>query len=324
MDSKEGESVKEPEVNDDNGDTVVPVKKYTSHEVVAALFNGLGVGLLLGTLLGLAVSPVVTAFIGTLSSLLVLLLGLNEKLFTVVKSVRIGAFGFFAVVGILLGFYVRSYSPLAPSLTELKNEYTSLGYDDTVAKELLLYQEFGLVPESWTGRISLPAVSESDAADGDEGAAEAKPAALMTQNLHVAKRNNVLFSSTINIGDCYQLESSHDEMSFAGIRHNFSAVGGTWKELAENMDESLPDEVKVKSLLMIRDVFCANKKKGTVKIECPNFTQPIENYTLPDLKTELSKTDAFWKDITTAADAQIDSEFQQKLYISLIKTFCHE
>jgi len=300
------------------------LKKFTTKDVLAAVFNGLGVGLLLGILLGLAVSPVVSAFIGSLSSVLVLLLGLNEKLFTVVKSIRIGSFGLFGVVGILLGFYIRSHSPLAPSLSELKEEYIALGYDDTVAKNILLYQEFNLIPKDWMGRMVMPQpVADGDTTDNGDPKITATQT-MMAQNVNTSKRNNVLFSSSVNIGDCYQLESSNEDMSFEIVSFNFAGAGGTWKELTENMDPDLPDEVKTNTLLVVRDVFCSNKKKNTVKIKCTEFSTAPEKQTAEELKTSLSAIDTFWKQVFDEVDARIDQTYHKKIYVSLINTFCHD
>ena len=121
--------------------------------LLTSFFNGLGVGLLLGLPLGLAVSPVVSAIIGTLSSLLVVLLGLNENYLSPVKSIRIGAFGVFCVIGILSGMYIRSHDSMAPSLHSLYDEYKSMGFPDKDARDFIAYQEFELVPANWTKMI---------------------------------------------------------------------------------------------------------------------------------------------------------------------------
>ena len=299
-------------------------KNYNAKDILAAIFNGLDVGLLLRLLLGLSASLVASAFIGTLSSALVLLLGLNEKLFNVVKSIRIGSFGIFAVAGILLGFYIRSHSPLAPSLGELKSEYLELGYADEEAREFIAYQEFGLIPESWKGRIAVenPAVTPTDTAEGSSQ----PPAqmAMTAQTVNVSKRNNVLFSSSVNVGDCRMLESSHAEMSFKIIQFNYSGVGGTWKELAENMDIDLPEEVKVKVLILARDVICGASDKGTIKIKCPTLDAAPETYSSSELKSRLSEADPFWKNITERIDNEIDAGHHAQIYAALIKTFCHD
>ena len=64
--------------------------------------------LFLDFLLGLPVLPGCKWVIGTISSLLAILIGLNEKFLDPVKKAsRIGAFGLFSVVGIVLGLYIR-------------------------------------------------------------------------------------------------------------------------------------------------------------------------------------------------------------------------
>jgi len=300
-------------------------EKISFAQILAALFNGLGAGLLLGLLLGLAVSPVVSAFIGTFSSLLVLLIGLNEKYFNIVKSVRIGAFGLFAVAGILAGFYIRSNSPLAPSLSELKSEYRSLGFSETQAKDFIAYQEFGLIPPNWQQRKIAPKEDAKKSDDSTDVSSSVQSEPLLSQNMaNVAKRNNFLFSSTVNIGDCRILETSHNKMDFKKIKRNFSAAGGTWQELVENIDPNLPDQVKVDAVLGIRDVFCGSGNSGTVKINCTTFEPPADEIPLKELKTELSKSDDLWKKIIQQIDASVEEQYQQKLYLSLVNILCHD
>ena len=322
MEGEESVTVQESEENKEKGITQTSSKKYTSKDLIAAIFNGMGIGLLLGILLGLAVSPVVSAFIGTLSSVLVLLLGLNEKYFSVVKSMRIGSFGLFAVAGILLGFYIRSHSPLAPSLSELKEEYIALGYDDTVAKEILLFQEFNVIPKDWMGRMVVKQ-SKPDTS-GSDSQGETVSQQMMAHNVNVSKRNNVLFSSSVNIGDCYQLESSNEDMSFEVVSFNFTGIGGSWKELAEKIDPELPDEVKTKTLLIVRDVICSSNEKKTITIKCNEFNTPPEQNSAEELKNLLGSSDKFWKQVSEELDAHVDQTYHKKIYLSLINAFCHE
>jgi hypothetical protein len=213
---------------------------------------------------------------------------------------------------------------LAPSLAELKSDYLELGYSEEEAKDFLAYQEFGLIPEEWQGRIAvttMPAASE-DSTGGESGASTQQP--VLAQNVNVSKRNNILFSSSINIGDCYLLESSHEGMSFEDAKFNFAGVGGTWEELANNIDIDLPEAVKVKVLIIARDIFCGSSGEATVKIECPEFETDPESYAINDLKKVLADGDPFWKKITERVDSEIDAAYHPKIYTTLIKTFCHD
>lgn len=278
--------------------------KYNVLSIVSALFNGLGVGLLLGLLLGLAVSPVVSAMIGTLSSLLVVLIGLNERYLNPIKSIRIGAFGFFCVIGILAGIYLRNNNSFSPSIEDINQQYLKIGFSESDARGLIAYQKFRLIPEDF--KFSIPAGADS----------------LMNQEFQQGK--TVLFSAEINAGQCYLLESSNINMSFSDIKKNYEVAGGTWKELADDLDASLPESIRAKTLLLLRDIFCESGESGTLKINCGKFQNNLENETVENIKQTLAGADKLWKQIVPEIDENIEPQYQEKLYHSLIKILCHD
>ena len=102
--------------------------KAGAFSIITAIINGAGVGLLLGALLGLSISPVVSGVIGTLSGLLAVLLGTSEKYMSQLKSVRIGAFGFFCVAGIMLGIHIRTNNAMLPDREKMMHDYTKVGF----------------------------------------------------------------------------------------------------------------------------------------------------------------------------------------------------
>lgn len=283
-----------------------------------SFFNGLGVGLLLGLLLGLAVSPVVSAIIGTLSSLLVVLLGLKENYLNAVKSIRIGSFGLFCVIGILLGMYIRSNNALAPSLQSLYDEYTAMGFSEKEARDFIAYQEFDLIPSEWTRKAG-----EENNTSADSGEAGQRTI-VAGDNVQAKKRSNVLYSSELDAGQCYVLESSNSGMSFADIQTNFEVAGGTWKELATDIDPSLPENVKSTALLLLRDIFCSSGNSGKVKIKCVNFQDISASGSLSDIKNTLKSSGEIWNKIVSEVDRKIDSKYQKQLYLSLTKILCHD
>jgi len=286
--------------------------------MLTSFFNGLGVGLLLGLLLGLAVSPVVSAIIGTLSSLLVVLLGLKENYLNAVKSVRIGAFGLFCVVGILAGMYIRSNNALAPPLHKLYYDYKELGFTDKEARDFIAYQEFDLIPSDWIRKTSADSSGEAISEEGG------KKMIASTENMQAKKRSNVLYSSEVDAGQCYILESSNDKMSFSDIKMNYKVAGGTWKELAENLDPALPENVRISSLLLLRDIFCASESSGKIKIKCENIQDLNASSSLNSIKKSLSASGEIWNKITAGVDNKIESKYQKQLYLSLINILCHD
>lgn len=92
-------------------------------------FSGIGIGIMVGLLLGLAESQgegmksVVAYFIGAVGLGLAALLGLNDRHFSNAKGLRIGAFGLAVTVSALSGIYVREHQVLVKGI-------------DTRAKEL--------------------------------------------------------------------------------------------------------------------------------------------------------------------------------------------
>ena len=292
----------------------------TRLDFFTSFFNGLGVGLLLGLLLGLAVSPVVSGIIGTLSSLLVVLLGLNESYLNQVKSIRIGSFGLFGVIGILSGMYIRSHDTLAPPLKSLYTEYKAMGFSDKDARDFIAYQEFELIPENWTKIDTSKSDTDQPAT---EGQTEIKLLAA-SENISAKKRKSVLYSSEVDAGKCYILESSNDKMSFSDIRMNFEAAGGTWKELADDLDPELPEKVRIMALLMLRDIFCSTEGSGSIKMKCENIQNINAQSSLQTIRINLSSSGEMWSKIVVNTDKKIDTTYQKQLYLSFIKILCHD
>jgi hypothetical protein len=286
--------------------------------IFSSFFNGLGVGLLLGLLLGLAVSPVVSVIIGTISSLLAVLLGLNENYLNPVKSIRIGSFGLFCVVGILSGIYIRSHNLLAPSLQSLYSEYRAMGFSDKDSRNFIAYQEFNLTPESWTKIDTAKAIKQPMAEISEH------KLVVSGENIASKKRQSVLYSSEVDAGKCYILESSSEKMSFSDLKMNFVVAGGTWKELATALDTGLPESVRKKTLLLLRDIFCAAGGSENVKMKCNNLQDLNEQSSLENIRKSLSASDEIWNKIVAETDKKIEAEYQKQLYLSLIKILCHD
>jgi hypothetical protein len=201
------------------GDPQAGPVKVTFLSGFSAVFNGLGIGMLLGILLGLSVSPVVSGVIATISSLLAVLIGLNEKFLDSLKSLRIGSFGLFSVVGILLGLYLRANDPFAPSLLDKMEEYRSIGYSDEEARAMI------------TGFIKA-----------DSG--------------KVVRQASVLYSGNIEAQDCDYLSGANSGTETSEIIEAFKAPGGFWADFAEEVDRSIPEADKGQVLLTIRDILC--------------------------------------------------------------------
>ncbi len=276
----------------------------TSGSVFAAVLNGLGVGLLLGVLLGLAVSPVVSGVIGTLSSILVVLLGLNDKHITTLKSLRIGSFGLFAVIGVLAGMYIRVSEPLAQSTTDLKDEYTKAGYTDDQALYYIALKKFDYVPVGWFGTSKKDTVAMAKTDKHDQ---------------------SVLFSSEVNLDHCSTLNTAKNTFPPTEILYTFEAAGGIWKQLASSMPEDLPDQAYVDGLLGVRDTFCEFGNSGKLTVEGTEKLKKLsESSNVEEIKTALIQAGGSWQKILENTEQKIPPGHQASFYLTVIKILSNE
>ena len=339
------------------------VQHLTPLNIIAAIANGAGVGLLLGMLLGLAISPVVSGVIGTLSGLLAVLLGVKEEYITILKGIRVGAFGFFCVTGILWGMYIRTNNALLPSRIAMMEDYKKVGFTGQEARDFIAYREFNLVPSAWKGAVTVnkPEVNkEADIADkqivnkadnstGKPGtkapdsaqkiaALKAKKNTSSSQPAQVdnarvfadvndigAERRSVLYSSEINGAACYKLSLINENQPASDIKDAFEKAGSIWKELAENLDKALPEKVYIHALLTFRDCLCESGQNGKWKISgCETVSKLSEKDSPEKIKQTLFSSGQTWKSIEAKVSAEIPAESQKNLYLSLVKILCHD
>lgn len=129
--------------------TYEPGTQAAKSYLAASVFAAVGIGLMVGTLLGLANpplgdgKPIVAIFIGAVGAVLAALLGLNDRHFSTAKALRIGSFGLAVVISAPLGIMVRDHQLLAPdppakpSLADRKKELLSLGVDEEDARKVM-------------------------------------------------------------------------------------------------------------------------------------------------------------------------------------------
>lgn len=129
--------------------------------LVADIVAGGGLGLLMGYLLGLSVTPVVQAFIVAVTALLGAALGLTPGA-SEGKSWRIGSFGLLCTLGITLGLAVRGGSLLTPSVRQQVEGWQAAGYDKHDALAFVAFQRLGVKPAELTIAESAPAMREAN------------------------------------------------------------------------------------------------------------------------------------------------------------------
>lgn len=254
----------------------------------AAIFNGLGIGLFLGLLLGLSVSPVVSGVIGTISSLLAILIGLNEKFLNPIKSLRIGAFGLFSVVGILSGLYIRANNPFTPSLADKMNDYLEIGYSESEARKFV------------TGFI----IADSS----------------------IAKRQaNVLYSTEFKIEACDFLEYANSETPATEFFNTFKTAGGIWGKLVIQFEKDLNEIQSRETLLILRDSFCrGNLSSGATIVANQEITQLNQNSNLKEMSLSFENSKAPWPEVVNKLKNQFSPIERELILHSLIKVFKHE
>ena len=252
----------------------------------SAVFNGLGIGLFLGLLMGLSVSPVVSGVIGTISSLLAILIGLNEKFLNPIKSLRIGAFGLFSVVGILLGLYIRANDPFAPSLSDKMEEYISVGYTPAEAKVFV------------TGFIRADSTAIA------------------------IRQANVLYASEIEIGACDFLVYADAETPSVEVFNSFETAGGIWGDLVDEFKKSLPESMAAAALLALRDSFC-NAGQMTIEVD-ENLKKLGDESSLEQIEQAFEQSGPPWNSLPNELGKRFNSGEKKQVYISLFKVLNHE
>ncbi|WP_342075686.1 hypothetical protein [Yoonia sp. SS1-5] len=160
----------------------------------ADLFSGAGLGALLGTILGLSITPVVVTVVGALTSVLAVFLGLDGRETSArlpkVNALRIGAFGFATIAGLALGLFLRINNPLAVDPRIAMAEWAEAFPDNpALAQQMMVYERTALVP----GEIAFGTAGEA-------------PTAVNLDAGTAASRQAVLFSSLSGFEACDRLD----------------------------------------------------------------------------------------------------------------------
>jgi hypothetical protein len=116
------------------------------------IFPGFGIGLLMGLLVGITTSAVVSGLLTTLGGLLAAMLGLQGRStsesgeatsgpfsFLQVNSGRIGAFGLACAIGMLGGMTIRVKGLLNTPLKNQVGEWVEAGFDSSEARKFVAH-----------------------------------------------------------------------------------------------------------------------------------------------------------------------------------------
>jgi hypothetical protein len=188
----------------------------SSPAVVRELLAGIGMGLLVGILLGMAMADVVGGALAAMTALLAAFLGLGgvpvksnpevvQASQNALRGWRAAGFGLACFAAILGGVHIRAHNALGRTPAELVKSWTDAGYTLESARELVAFQETGIVPK---------------------GAQAIKPE-------RVAGRTSSALFTAEQDSNCGAFEASRFP-SAAKRLDAFTAAGGVWSELARS------------------------------------------------------------------------------------------
>jgi hypothetical protein len=194
------------------------------------IYAGLGLGLLVGTIIGLSIAEVTGIVVGALTSLLAAFFGLrSNKEGETGNQMVIGTFGIICLLGIFLGLYIRTHNLLSPSLSSEIKEYQEASFDANEIKEIILFTKLGLVPEGFqfskegkeAGNAALSVVMASD-----------------QDELHL----------------CVVID---ENSSLDDIKEAFGESGGKYQEIEAHLSTMISDPAELRNtLLFFKQLIC--------------------------------------------------------------------
>ncbi len=124
---------------------------------------GAAIGLLVGFIAGLSISPVVATILGALSTSLLVLLGFKESkdpITAVAHAIRVLGFGLFCSISLIAGVLFRTYGVLSPPL-EAQKQHLAKVFSPAEIDQILLLTNYGLRPSA-DHASSAPTIDSQD------------------------------------------------------------------------------------------------------------------------------------------------------------------
>lgn len=228
-----------------NVDTETRKRGSTAADALA----GVGLGLMLGTIVGLTTTPVVAGLVGGITSLLAVFLGLDGggegKLASIARvqlnAVRIGSFGLAAVAGFGIGLYVRINNPLAEApQTQLARWQAAFPDNPVLAQQMMVYERTRLEPAS----LSFDTKGAPTAVKQGAGA---------------AATTAVLFSALKGKDNCRELAPSNFANDVNKLLVGYDNRGGALSVVAAHV-RTLPPTQQAAALESVRTLICELEK----------------------------------------------------------------
>jgi hypothetical protein len=208
--------------------------------MIGQLFAGTGLGLLVGILVGLSSSPVVSVVVGALAAGMVTLLGFarsatnDQPSLTEGSVVRLGSFGVACTAAVIFGLFIRTHNWISPSIAEQVSEVQKAGYTAEEARRWVSYKNIGTSTPGTT--------SDGSAASTHSTGATASVA------------GSVLFSGA-NEGECQHFDTNRYKDTQEHL-YALRQLGGKYAEYAEKIS-SLDASQQKTVLNSLRLLFCA-------------------------------------------------------------------
>lgn len=121
-------------------------------------------GLLLGMIMGLSISPTTKIVMGVLAAGLGTFLGFDKSAFkgedtndsqagrkNFLRELRVGSFGFAVVAGIIFGLTIRTNEMFSPTIAESVAKWTEAGYSPAEARQFVALERLRIDPK--TGEV---------------------------------------------------------------------------------------------------------------------------------------------------------------------------
>jgi hypothetical protein len=131
-----------------------------------------------------------------------------------------------------------------------------------------------------------------------------------------------LFSSTVDARACDFLQSAKADWPASEIINSFRSAGGTWAELAVNLNKFMPEASFVPAMLALRDSFCELEYSGDITIENTlQVSQLNDTNTLDEITAALKSSGKSWQRIVKNTLPAVPKDQQKQFYLSLIQIF---
>ena len=213
---------------------------------VADIFAGAGMGLLLGTVVGLTTTPVVAGIVGALTSLLAVFLGLDgsgsaEGRAIRINALRIGSLGLAAVAGFGLGLYIRINNPLAePPGVQMARWSEAFPDDPTLAKQMMVFERTGIEPGALIFGKDAPA----------------EPVAATVNATVAAAKSSILYSTLSEFDACHRLNPERLNNTEQTLANYARANAPDSLPKIKVSIEALPPGEQAAALAVAHDILC--------------------------------------------------------------------